>query len=139
MKIDVKTLSTVIFAVVLVSCKPAAETVMECSIGVQNDGTLDTRAITVRLDGREYSFGGVEPGGFKLHGGGLYLEEGRDYPPIEFEYGLMNDYPKEDVIEIEWDGIPIPSGFKPPGEYPAIVIVIYPGIEERKPSIVWRE
>ncbi|MFC7336433.1 hypothetical protein ACFQY0_04525 [Haloferula chungangensis] len=134
-----KTLWLASFVVMMASCRPSTRTEMECGIGVRNDGTLDTRAITVRFNGREYSFGGVKPGSFALHGGGLYLEEGKAYPPVEFEFGLMKDYPKEDIIEIEWDGMPIPSGFKPPGEYPALMIVIYPGVEGKKPGIVWRE
>lgn len=125
---------------VMAACAPPNKLVKEeYGIGVKNDGTLDTRAITVKLAGGEYSYGGVTPGDFKLHVGGLYLEEGKEYPPIEFHYGLMDEYPKERVMKIEWDGIPIPKGFKPPGKYPALMIVIYPGVDGIAPKVIWKE
>ena len=126
-------------ALMLVSCSTDRGAVREYGIGVRNDGLLDTRAINVKIAEREYSYGGVSPGNFALHVGGLFLEEGKVYPPIEFEYGLMKEYPTERSMIIEWDGIPKPKGFTPPGEYPALMIVIYPGVEGKKPKVVWRD
>lgn len=108
---------------------------IECGIGVRNKGILDTRAISVVTDKREYSFGGIIPGGQATMMNGYFVRADKDYPPIKLEHGLMSDESYVKSYSIDYVRPPI-SAFNA-SLPPTMMIYIYPGISGKSPHIVW--
>jgi hypothetical protein len=109
----------------------------ECGIGVRNKGVLDTRAISVVIDKKVYSFGGIIPGGQATMMNGYFVSAHEGYPPIKLEYGLMSDesYVKSHSIDYMRPSISVFNASMPP----TMMIYIYPGISGKSPHIVWEK
>ena len=112
------------------------EQIIECGVGLKNEGDIIACATEVMTGEKVFSYGGVVPGRAKTTIDGYFVSKDIKYPPVIIRYGLGYDVNNLKTYSIDW--------VKPPqdvltGPYPPkLMITIYPGIKGKEPRMEWK-